>query len=170
MSLHSKRPLHLPNGHLAARAGVSQPCPHVPSQGQAPARHPLPPPAAGEGLTPSSCSPDAGSGIHICVIINLRVSGGDGGEVPLSPQLDPPHPAGGRLPSAAVRGEWGSSPGAAGSLPTDSQGDELGPRHENAAIFHPPCPRCASRGLGRPGGRWALGSRPKRVSLNRAEL
>lgn len=43
--------------------------------------------AAQKGLTPSSCSPDAGSGIHICVIINLRVSAGDGGS------CGPPLPA-----------------------------------------------------------------------------
>lgn len=57
--------------------------PHGHSQPQTCSSHS----AAQKGLTPSSCSPDAGSGIHICVIINLRVSAGDGGS------CGPPLPA-----------------------------------------------------------------------------
>jgi len=49
----------------------------------------------GKGLTPSSCSPDAGSGIHICVIINLSVSAGDGGS-----RGSPPSLGQGKLPSS----------------------------------------------------------------------
>lgn len=117
MSLHSKHPLHLPNGHLAAQAGVSQPCPHVPSQGQAPARHPLPPPAAGEGLTPSSCSPDAGSGIHICVIINLRVSVVMGGRSLCPPSSIPP-PSRGAAAKRGGAGGVGQQPRCCG-IPSD---------------------------------------------------
>lgn len=108
MSLHSKSPSHLPDSHLAVQAGVSQLRPHaqvLPEHGHTPAMCPLLPlgsQAAGKGLTPSSCSPDAGSGIHICVIINLGVSGGDWGGVAFSPRLTPPFKQAGRLPSGAA--------------------------------------------------------------------
>lgn len=59
-----------------------------------------------KGLTPSSCSPDAGSGIHICVIINLGVSAGDGegGSICVSPPPPPRSPlqTRGWLPSGAA--------------------------------------------------------------------
>lgn len=126
-----------------------------------------------KGLTPSSCSPDAGSGIHICVIINLGVSAGDGEGgsicVPPPPSSLPPSNKRVAAKRGCGEGERGSSPGAAGSLPTDSQGDELGGRQESLAIFHPACPRFASRGLGRPRGRQTPGgAEPEWVSLNGA--
>lgn len=115
------------------------PCPGPrPRSGQGPAPPQLASPTAGEGLTPSSCSPDAGSGIHICVIINLGVSSGDGGGggrfVP--PSLLPPSSKRAAAKQGGWEGERGSSPGAAGSLPTASRGDELGGRQECLPIFH----------------------------------
>lgn len=116
--------------------GGTGPCPHgqlLPRGGHSPARRPLlrlSSPAAGKGLTPSSCSPDAGSGIHICVIINLGESAAAGG------WLCPPSlPT--RSQRAAAKGwlERGGSPGAAGSSRRTPSEMNWGPPRSRPA-FH----------------------------------
>lgn len=111
-SVHGDVSLHNRSGF----PGGTGPCPHgqlLLRGGHTPAERPLLwhcSPVAGKGLTPSSCSPDAGSGIHICVIINLGESAAAGG------RLCPPSLRS-RSQRAAAKGRLrrGGSPGAAGS-------------------------------------------------------
>lgn len=136
--------------------GGTGPCPHaqlLPRGGPTPARRPLlwhSSPAAGKGLTPSSCSPDAGSGIHICVIINLGESAAAGGWL-CPPSLTPHSEAACGCQGAAGEG-W--QPRCCGILPPDSQGDELetgrgaGPLSTAIPIFPAARPRRAGTSRG----------------------
>lgn len=130
----------------------------LPRGGHDPARHPLlwrRSPVSGKGLTPSSCSPDAGAGIHICVIINLGESAAAGGWLcpPLAPHSEP------ACGCQGAAGE-GWQPRCCGILPPDSQGDELGAA--NGACFPQRFPfflLLAPTVLGHPTGPWRGQSR-----------
>lgn len=112
------------------------PCPHgqLPLRGgHTPAGRPLlwhSSPVAGKGLTPSSCSPDAGSGIHICVIINLGESAAAAGGRLCPPSLRS------RSQRAAAKGrlQRGGSPGAAGSSCRTPREMNWGPPEEPACF------------------------------------
>lgn len=151
--------------------GGTGPCPHgqlLPRSGHSPARRPLlrlSSPAAGKGLTPSSCSPDAGSGIHICVIINLGESAAAGGWLcpPLAPHSEP------ACGCQGAAGE-GWQPRCCGILPPDSQRDELGAAEEPACFpqHFPFSLLLAPTVLGHPAGPW--GGAAERVPPSGAGL